>query len=136
MDQIETAREFLERMYHEIREDYKFRGVKYNDLCDALATTIGKKLILEGQMPHLEKMIAPSTRTKKIVPVRFRGRVSWGLHVICVNNLEAWDPVLGSPIPLEDYPARLIGENLPLLPYKTTEQLEAFSVDKIIVDFS
>lgn len=134
--QVENAREFMERMHKELREDYKFRGVRYKDLCWALAVTIGKKLLDEGQSPHLEQIVAPSTRTRQIVPVRFKGNVSWGAHVVCICNQNAWDPVLGSPEPCETYSQKLLGEKLPLQPYKSTADLIKIWIPDYVIDFT
>jgi len=128
---LESAKEYLERMHLELAEDYKLFGKRYPELCDVLGNLIAKKLLEEGKLPHLELILASTTRTKQIVPLRFNGRVSWGAHVVCISDQEAWDPVIGEPEPVHSYSNRLLGENLSLQPYKSTNDLLAFDSNQV-----
>lgn len=132
---VESAREFMQRMNGELGRDYTFRARRYTDLCLVLAIKIGKKLLNEGNSPHIEKLIAPSTRSRQIVPLAYGGRVQWGIHCFCVSEQEAWDPVIGVPVPIESYQLRLIGETLHRETHFSPERLREDDENKIVVSF-
>jgi len=135
----ESAIDFLKRMHAEVGDNYHYRGKKYVDLCAAIAYVMGKKLLREGHRPTIERIaLTPEdwTTDRRLVPVRFDGRVKWTDHLICVCNQHVWDPILGETEPVKTYPVRLFGEHFELQPFRTTEQIRQYGNERILLDFS
>ncbi|HTZ41611.1 MAG TPA: hypothetical protein VMC07_00165 [Candidatus Omnitrophota bacterium] len=134
MNEKENAKQFMSRMYQALADEYKFQGICYRDLCFTLAILVGKKLLLEDKLPHIEQIVMSDARTRPLIPVRYNN-VRWSTHYVCICNQSAWDPTLGKPEPVSSYAQKLLGEYLPLLPFWTTEQLKEFNPTKIFVNF-
>jgi hypothetical protein len=61
--------------------------------------------------------------------------VRWDLHVVCVCDDNAYDPILGKPRPLQTYSQDLLGEYLALAPFKPTDYIREMPDEKILIDF-
>jgi len=132
----ENATKFIERMHTELENDYRYRGKKYVDLCAAIAYVAGKKLLREGCFPTIEKIVASYQEDKKLIPIRFGGRVRWDAHFVCVCNQHAFDPVIGRIEPCTTYTIKMFGEKLDLNPFRTTDEIVRYGDERIFLDFS
>lgn len=70
----------------------------------------------EARIAYVRKTEAhpKGTMHHPLMPLRFRGAVTFTTHYVCVSEGLAWDPIAAEPLPLESYARTIFGDDLPL----------------------
>jgi hypothetical protein len=98
----------FESMNGYLREDYRDESeLGYSSSCTLVAIELAKKLAEEGRNPQIFTITGAVTdsvgNTKALVPKVYEGRITWGAHVVCVADGVVYDPMLSTPLPVEEY---------------------------------
>jgi hypothetical protein len=103
----------LARMHESIRETY-------SGDCLARARRLASLLAAHGHSPVILKLSrvvtdGEQTRHDPLIPLHYRGRggPTWTSHFVCVLDDVTYDPLLGTPTPLEGYSLKVFGEEFP-----------------------
>ena len=89
-----------------LKNDYRDASGEYSDSCTLVAVELAKLLIAEGGNPRILTIRGEQREDGNrvsLVPVPYEGRVTWGAHVVCELDGIVYDPMLESPLPIEDY---------------------------------
>jgi len=68
-----------------------------------------KLLITEGKSSQIFYVRGALTKAERedgdcIIPLQYQGRINdWRVHIVAVADKHVWDPMLGKPVPIEDY---------------------------------
>lgn len=100
---------YMERLHKHLTHDYKtVDGLAAN--CGEIAADIAILLTNAGEKPYL---LSINASTEMVNGVKKYGEVmakvykekgrSWGSHIVCVNEGVVYDPILETPLPLEEY---------------------------------
>ncbi len=100
---------YMKELHTQLVASYEtFDGLAAN--CGKIAADIAIILTRAGEKPYLLSITAPTQILNGIE--KFGGVVakvykekgtSWGSHIVCVNNEIVYDPILSTPLPLEEY---------------------------------
>lgn len=108
--------EWLEAKSLTLQNDYRTHG-RYSEACGLLAFDAAELLTMAGESPSIgtytgrEIRISGLIDNESLVPPRYEGRVSWGAHVVAINNGYVYDPMVGKPVSLSEYPMLAFGTN-------------------------
>lgn len=110
--------------------DYRMSDDSYlQESCVSIAGDIAKMLLNEGKRPEIVlitgKLVANPhiTASERLKPVQYEGRVGWGSHVVCICDGLVYDPMIGRPLPLEEYIHRAFDTDVEI---KTMDNMEEF----------
>ena len=97
--------ELYSSKHEHLRNDYKDKSGEYSASCTAVAVDLSRALEREGVEPHIliirgEKI---DTGRETLVPTAYEGRVTWGAHVVCEADGVVYDPMLVSPLIIDEY---------------------------------
>ncbi|HSI21357.1 MAG TPA: hypothetical protein VLA04_06765 [Verrucomicrobiae bacterium] len=99
--------EYLQRMHSHLKDAYRSPDGRYSASCFAIAMDVAKHLLKEGKHPYtmaIHGETLPDGHSHKLlIPVVYNGETSWTTHVICCEDDTAYDPIVGHPIPIEEY---------------------------------
>lgn len=111
---METAEEYLERESVALEDAYfgdcRKRALHVRALLRAAARDawIGRMRKVSGW--------GDSTFHGPLIPLRYRGRgrsaPAWTTHYVCVSDGVAYDPLIGSPVPMGRYSMTVFGEEI------------------------
>jgi hypothetical protein len=107
---MKATLEYLSRRNQELIAT-NYRGQS----CWLIAVETASKLIEDGLRPHIETTYKPVRRggndcqLEEIFPRFLRGK-EWVTHNVCCTDDEAFDPLIGKPVPKRDYCMILFGE--------------------------
>lgn len=102
-----SAVEYLEKKFHELDDDYK--GAH----CALIAKQVADLIKTEGGKPKFLSIFGrrlDSINTGTMKPKRYQGRVAWGGHTVCESGGYIYDPLVGKPLPREEYLATVFME--------------------------
>ena len=71
-----------------------------------VASDIAERLLAEGRMPHITRFRGKpyGDNHKSLVPQVYKGRISFGIHLVACVDGQAYDPMIGvKPVPVEEY---------------------------------
>lgn len=96
---------------------------RYSGDCLKHARTIRAQLVGEGHDAWIGRLrktetCGNTTFHGPLTPLRFRGRggPTWTTHYVCCSDGEAYDPLLGAPVPLAVYSVAVFGEEIDIEP--------------------
>lgn len=99
--------ELFATKHEHLQRDYSDGSEKFVDSCTLVALEIADALKAEGLTPRLlhiqGEAIDTHGKRATLMPTPFEGRVQWGSHIICEAEGVVYDPMLQSPLPLEEY---------------------------------
>jgi hypothetical protein len=111
-------------------KDYRTPDDNYSESCSLIAKNIAKTLVKEGKKPRIisvtGKRIPNSSNRESLQPVQYAGRVSWGAHVVCVCDGLVYDPMIGRPLPLEEYAHEAFGCDVEIETLISEDEIEEF----------
>jgi hypothetical protein len=110
---------YFEQKHELLQDDYGSSGVgKRPYSCSRIATDLAHLLAIEGKHPRIltirGDIIDEDYNRANMVPLQYEGRVIWGAHVICVADDIVYDPMLETPLSLEQYLAAAFGQPVKL----------------------
>jgi len=115
------AREYLRRLHDAPKID--FRSLHGGGItCPSLALRVGSFLLEEGANPYVMSVCPADECHGRLSPRAYGGRVKWRFHMVCCCDGEAWDPLVGVPVPLDGYCQQAFGEKLPMKVAFTEEE--------------
>jgi hypothetical protein len=99
---------FFAEKHSYLENDYKDESGQHTDSCFLNAIDLGVLLRNEGKKPHILIIRGETDETGDrnrvaLVPKPFNGRVQWGAHIVCEAEGVVYDPMLDTPLPLEEY---------------------------------
>lgn len=130
---MESARECIARMH----EYYKTHlDEDPTTTCCGIASLVATCLYREGKNPYIVT-VAKIKKDKEgrmykdnFFPVLFGGRVVFSLHQVCFCSEEdgnkSYDPLIGEPVPIEEYCNSAFGESLETYVIITAEEIKNF----------
>ena len=100
--------QFFTEKHRYLRNDYKDESAQHTDSSFLNAIDLGVLLRDEGKNPHILIIRGETDETGDrnrlaLVPKPFDGRVQWGAHIVCELECVVYDPMLETPLPLEEY---------------------------------
>jgi hypothetical protein len=92
--------------------------------CVTHACALARLLIGEGQEPWIGRIrdVTPTGRGLyygPLIPIRFSGpgKPVWNTHYVCCAGPDAFDPIIGKPVPVEQFSSTVFGRNLMVEPF-------------------
>jgi hypothetical protein len=109
---------------------------RYAGDCRQHAYKIAKLLIAEGRSPWIARIRETVVQGDNVfhaplTPRRLFGdsSVTWTTHYVACAGGEAYDPIIGEPVPLEGYTERLFGREISVDIFLDCEATEQFLED-------
>ena len=126
-----TVLDYLRDKHETIINDYKTPNGQYAESCSLIAIDIAKLLLQAGRKPYIagisEKIHkAGFIQPKTLAPTIYKDRITWGAHQVCCCDGQAFDPILKTPIAIEDYIKTVFGEDIKMEVLIPPEQVEEF----------
>lgn len=95
----------------------------YTGDCTRYAEEIARRLLDAGLSPWIgavrEIVTLPDGREyhAPLTPLKYAGRKgpTWNVHYICCSGNEAFEPILGEPVAVDDLAEFLFGRKLPIV---------------------
>jgi hypothetical protein len=114
-----------------IRETSLSMGDRYLGDCLTHACRVAELLHAEGRSPwigRLREVIALDDAVYRgpLIPKRFAGKgfAAWTTHYVACTGRYVYDPVAGTPIDVDDYPAAVFGKPLTVEPFLDSAETE------------
>jgi len=101
-----------------LRETSEAMSETYLDDCVTHACRIASLLLEEGAPPWIGRIRETTGNVHHpLTPLRFLGRrgPTWTTHYICCNGADAYDPIVGEPISVDEYALRVFGRPIPVM---------------------
>jgi hypothetical protein len=100
---------FLQERRKSLELDYRTPDGEYAESCTGIAVDVARLLIAEGKHPELMRaqgLLVPGSTLNhySVYPKQYNGRLPWGAHIFCAADGMAYDPLVGKPVSLLDYP--------------------------------
>jgi hypothetical protein len=96
--------------------DYRDPSGNFAEGCSDIALGVSEILQEDGADPKIASIrgraIDQAGNTAALVPLPFEGRVEWGGHTVCIAAGVVYDPMLDTPVPIEEYPMLAFGEDI------------------------
>jgi len=124
--------EYIARIYKSLANDYLTPDGRFAESCSLVAVDVAELLINEGKIPELIAVRGKQINSRAIIanetlkPLRYEGRVGWGGHTICVWNEIAFDPMIGTPVPLSEYAQTAFGTEVEYRQIVGADEIEVF----------
>ena len=118
----EVVQEFMAAKHQEMKETYQ-------DECVKVAVEMAKLFTQHGYRPRLMGVRGKRVDTgfasfnHPLTPKKYEGRVSWNDHVVCELDGTVYDPMVGKPLPREEY-LRTVFEEPPEYGFIPDQQLQ------------
>lgn len=91
----------------------------YLENCVVHACRVAELLLKAGHSPwigSIRDLVVDGSRRvhRPLTPVRFLGRAgpTWTTHVVCCHGKQAYDPIVGEPISVDELAAKVFGRPL------------------------
>ncbi len=115
--------DFLSQKHQELLDDYKTPDGKHSNSCSLIAGEVAELLLKDGKRPSIMTIIK---RNDALVPVQYGGRVKWGGHTVCVAEGLVFDPMVGRPVPLSEYPMVAFGTEVEMNTHVSEDKIEEY----------
>lgn len=111
---MDSATDYLRKASAEMEDGYTFDCVTH-------ACAIAQLLFDEGQRPWIGRLrdvteTPDGTFHAPLIPQRFTGEAArtWNTHYVCCAGSDVYDPIAGTPLPIDRYAAAVFGRALPV----------------------
>ncbi len=90
----------------------------YTADCVTHASALAELLLAEGAAPWIGRLREVELREAgafhvPLIPERFR-MLTWNTHYVCCAGGQVYDPIVGSPVAVDAYPAMVFGRPIPV----------------------
>lgn len=104
--------EYLARKQKSLRPNYTRDNGRHLESCWHVATDVARRLLDEGKEPEIVTFTEGTfSLLKPMVPKEYEGKVTWYAHHVCVADGMSYDPIIGEPVPINEYCQRAFGED-------------------------
>ena len=123
---------YLADKHKSLLNDYHTPEGNYAESCAVIAADIAKILIKDGKKPTIVSITGKRIDNPHIIaseplePVQYEGRVSWGGHTVCVCEGMVYDPMIGRPLPIEEYAHEAFGTDIKMKTMVAEDKIEEF----------
>ncbi|MFA6322879.1 MAG: hypothetical protein WCX71_05430 [Candidatus Buchananbacteria bacterium] len=87
--------------------------------CATVAEEVAKLIFEDGHTPQIEMVYQEtknedgSVKPKGFLPKIYQGKIEpWFSHLVCCTQNLAFDPIIGQPVPKDDYTKLAFGEDI------------------------
>jgi hypothetical protein len=98
---------YLAQRYAELENDYRNVCGNYSQSCSVVAYDVATQMIKLKKSPEIylfqENSQLSDVANQALRPLRYGGRVTWFAHFVAVLDGVVYDPLIGRPVPLENY---------------------------------
>ena len=114
---MEHVRDYLVTKHQSLGDNYTcVDDRRYAESCILIAGEVAQLLLAQGLEPRIV-IFSPRLDTERwpesLRPLPYRkNRVRWGAHAVCCAGDMVFDPMLGEPVSLADYPRRAFGTDV------------------------
>jgi len=119
---------YLEMKYHSLANDYTKDG--HTEHCGLIAVDIVRLFIKSGLKPQIfsivGKVVDSAGNRETFYPRRYSNRVSWEGHTVCVLNGVVYDPMVGTPVPLDEYARITFSKEVDMYVYIDSDEITEF----------
>jgi hypothetical protein len=123
-----TAAQYIAELSEAMRE-------RYREDCVAHACRIAELLLAEGRAPwigrvrHVETIGAEQFHGP-LIPRRYSGdnALAWTTHYVACSGREVYGPLVGEPVDVDAFAARVFGKSLPVIVH-----LDAAETERLIL---
>jgi hypothetical protein len=102
---------WMKEMFQSLANDYLKPDGRHVEHCGLIALSTAERLMVYGKAPEIimygGKRVGGGSLT--LAPIRYAGRVKWGGHQVAAAEGLIYDPMLGYPVKIEDYPRAAFG---------------------------
>lgn len=101
----------------------------YSDSCAIVACKIATKLLAAGMRPYLLVIrggLKNGGNTESLKLVLMKGDMKWGAHIVCAEGEIAYDPVVGNPLPIDEYLKKMFDQSVTYEVMVPPEKMEEF----------
>jgi len=117
---METVSDYMARKHASLGDSYRHEDRRYADSCFIIAREVEKRLKAEGRNPQLfwlRGQICDNMKNRElIVPKINDGKIVWAVHVVAVADNLVFDPMIGEPVAVREYPRIAFEGNPEMLP--------------------
>lgn len=99
--------------------------------CGVMSENVARLLIEDGRQPQIEQVYEEvrgedgRTRVKSFLPEQYRGKLEpWHGHFVCCADGYAFDPIIGRPVPKDDYTRLAFGEEIKMKISSSPDELK------------
>jgi len=113
-------------------DEYHTPDGNYAESCGNIAVDIAKMLLSSGKRPEIVSITGKRVDNPHIIaneplkPVQYKGRISWGAHIVCVCEGMVYDPMIGRPLSKEEYAYETFGAEVEMKTIVTEDKIEEF----------
>ena len=115
----EVVLDYLQKKHFSILRDYRTPDGKYPEHCGLIAIEIKPYIMIVS-----EDVYKGGISSRVLEPLLYRGKVRWGAHQVCCCDGQAFDPILGKPIAIEDYTKAAFGVDIRMKVLISSEQVK------------
>lgn len=119
---------YLVQKHQALQNDYRTSDGRHSESCTLIALEVAELLLAEGKNPEIRTM-AEDISTERYVhpktlrPLLYEGRVEWYAHQVCCAEDIAYDPLVGRPVPVQEYSRTVFGEDVTMKTSMTPEKV-------------
>ncbi len=101
--------DFIKEKHETLKNDYRTPDGQYVESCTLIANEVARIFLKAGKQSEIisisgKRVDNPYINANEMLkPLQYEGRVSWGAHVVCICEGVVYDPMIGQPLPLEEY---------------------------------
>ncbi|MCH8004405.1 MAG: hypothetical protein IH934_07300 [Nanoarchaeota archaeon] len=127
---MESTLEFLTSKHATLINDYKTPDGRFNEGCGTIAKRVARRLLIEGKTPYIIEIQGRikdiGGNRERLTPIPYSGRISWGCHLVCCADGVAYNPMLGEPLPIEQYCQRAFEEDVDIFNCVSESRIEEY----------
>ncbi len=123
---MEQILDYLKRKHEVLKQEKDPTG-----LCIGIAAEVAVILTRAKKNPDImaiEEIVRDDgqIRRRRFKPTLYGGKIQWEGHEFCCYEGKAYDPLVGEPVPINDYCNIAFGEKLPMRVVISKEYVKQF----------
>lgn len=123
---------YLAEKHQTLNNDYRTPDGEYAESCGLIAAEVAGMLLAEGKKSKIVSIIGkrisnPHINANEMLkPLQYEGRVAWGSHLVCMYADTVYDPMIGRPMPIQEYLSQAFGQEIEMEVVVEEEEIEEF----------
>jgi hypothetical protein len=100
----------------------------YDDYCGTIVREVARRLLSEGKSPHIKEV----EHENELIPLLYKDKwkIGWKRHMVCCVGKFAYDPLIGKPVPVEEYCSLIFGKKIKLQTIVSPNETKRYSLQK------